>query len=205
MTPDSASTRLPRFAAYLAALPGGLAAYPDCIAKGALIRTTVDDQPGLVSRAAELPRELARLLLDPPLAGEWLPEAHFVALFHAHNDLLGLDEVGVQARSRERNRLLFESPAYRILMAVLSPATLLRFAGKRWENFHRGTRLEVSGASDDGVRAVLRFPRNLFDRLVLLAYGQSFAAALELSGAREPVVHLERVEPESGHFRVVWG
>ena len=43
------------------------------------------------------------------------------------------------------------------------------------------------------------------DRLVLLAFGQSFAAALELSGAHDPVVHIERVEPESALFRVVWG
>jgi hypothetical protein len=202
VTPDS---KLPRFAAYLAGLPGGLAAYPDCLAKGALVRTTIDDRPELVKRVGELPRELGRLMVEPPLAGEWLPEAHFVALFHAHNDMLGLDEVGVLARSRARNRLLFESPAYRILMAVLSPATLLRFSGKRWANFHRGTQLEVSGASDDGVRVVLRFPPRLFDRLVLLAFGQAFAAALELSGAHDPVAHLERVEAESGLFRVVWG
>jgi hypothetical protein len=199
------ATRLPRLAAYLAALPGGLAAYPDCIAKGALVRAAVDHRTDLRGWAAWLPPELGRLLLDLPLAGEWIPEAHFVALFHAQADLLGLDEVAVLARSRERSRRLFESPAYRILMAVLSPVTLLRFSGRRWENFHRGTRLEVGGTSDDGVRVVLRFPPGLFDRLVLLAFGQAFAAALELSGAHDPVAHLERQEAESGHFRLVWG
>lgn len=191
-------------ATYLAGLPGGLASHPGCLAKGALVRSMVDDRPTLLRRAGELPRELGRLIEDPPLAGEWIPEAHFVALFHAVNDLLDLDEAAVLVRSRSVNRALFESPTYRILMAVLSPASLLRFAGKRWENFHRGTQLEVSGVSDDGVRALLRFPGGLFDTLVLLAYGQAFAAALELSGARAPDVRLERVDAGTAHFRMVW-
>lgn len=205
MSPDPIDPRLPRLAAYLAGLPGGLAAHPGCLAKGALVRNVVEDRPELVKRAGELPRELGLLFEEPPLAGEWIPEAHFVALFHAVNDFLELDDAAALARSRLRNRSLFESPTYRILMAVISPASLLRFAGTRWDNFHRGTQLEMGGASDDGVRVVLRFPAGLFDRLMLLAFGEAFAAALELSGARAPEVRLERVEAGSGHYRGTWG
>jgi hypothetical protein len=204
VNPYSIGANLPRMAAYIAGLPGGLSAHPGCLAKGALVRSIVGDRPEIAKRAGELPREVGRLLEEPPLAGEWIPEAHFVALFHAVNDLLELDDAAVLVRARSRNRALFESPAYRILMAVLSPASLLRFAGKRWDNFHRGTFLEMAGTSDDGVRVVVRFPQGLFDRVVLLAFGQAFAAALELSGARSPDVVLEHVEAEAGHYRAVW-
>jgi hypothetical protein len=195
----------PRLEAYLAAVPGGLDGHPQCLAKGALVRNAFEDRPELRGRAGELPHGLGHFLVEPPLAGEWIPEVHFVALFHALNDLLALDDAGVLARARSRNRALFDSPTYRILMAVLSPMSLLRFAGKRWDTFHRGSELEVSGASDDGVRVRVSFPPGLFDPLVLAAFGTAFAAALDLSGARGPLVTLERVDPGAGHFRAVWG
>jgi hypothetical protein len=197
------SPGFPHVEAYLARA-GGLDAHPLCLAKGALVRNAFEDRPELRARAGELPHGLGRLLADPPLAGEWIPEVHFVAFFHAVNDLLGLDDAGALARSRSRNRALFDSPTYRILMAVLSPMSLMRFAGKRWDTFHRGSQLEMSGAADDGVRVVVRFPPGLFDPLVLAAFGTAFAAALELSGGRSPEVKLERVEAGAGHFRAVW-
>jgi len=195
----------PRLEAYVAGLPEGLASHPGCLAKGALVRSAVEDHPELAERAGRLPVEVARLLREPPLAGEWVPEAHFVALHHAVNDLLDLTDTEAVARARARNRALFESTTYRILMAVMSPASLMRFSGKRWENFHRGTVLEMRGASDDGVRVVLSFPPHLFDAGILLAFGQAFAAALELSGAKNPNLLLEDVLPEAAHFRAVWG
>jgi len=194
----------PRVSAYLAGLPGGLDAHPGCLAKGAVVRNLFQDHLELRARAAELPQALGRLLADPPLAGEWIPEVHFVALFHALNDLLGLDDAAVLVRARSRNRTLFEGPTYRILMAVLSPMSLLRFAGKRWSTFHRGTDLVVDGATDDGVRVHVTFPPGLFDPLILSAFGTAFEAALELSGARAPRVRLARVEKGSGHYLAVW-
>lgn len=197
-------TTLPRLDAYLAALPRGLASHPACLAKGALVRNAFEDVPAIASRAAELPPELGQLLREPPLGGEWVPEVHFVALFHAVNDLLGLDPAAATLRARERNRVLFESATYRILMAVFSPATLMRFAGKRWDNFHRGSTLEVAGAADDGVRVVLGYPMALFDAPVLEAFGQSFAAALELSGARNPETQIERMSGMECRYRMIW-
>jgi len=195
---------LPRLASYLAALPGGLDAHPGCLAKGALVRNAFQDHLEVKARAAELPHALTRLLVDPPLAGEWIPEVHFVALFHALNDLLGLDDAAVLVRARSRNRTLFEGPTYRILMAVLSPMSLLRFAGKRWATFHRGSDLVVDGAVDEGVRVRVTFPAGLFDPLILSAFGTAFEAALELSGARAPRVRLDHVEPGIGHYLAVW-
>ena len=103
----------------------------------------------------------------------------FDALVLAVADARGLTAAQLLAWTRARNLRLFRSPAYRILMAVVGPAQLLRFAGARWANWHRGTTLEVDGIADDGVRASVRFPRGLFDRTLLEVYAQAFAAALD--------------------------
>ncbi|MFO0580709.1 MAG: hypothetical protein U0229_00405 [Anaeromyxobacter sp.] len=196
---------LPRVDAYLAGLPAGFASHPGCLAKGAVVRNAFDDVPGLDALAVALPPELAQLVQEPPLAGEWIPEVQFVALVHAIADVLGLDDAAAAARNRARSRTLFDSPTYRILMAVFSPAALVRFSGKRWSNFHRGSTLEVSGASDDGVRFVLDFPTALFDLRALGMFAQAFAAALELSGGRSPDVLIEEAGPTRCRYRAIWG
>ncbi|MFT3915703.1 MAG: hypothetical protein QM704_16780 [Anaeromyxobacteraceae bacterium] len=196
---------LPRVDAYLAGLPDGFASHPGCLAKGAVVRNAYEDVPDHAALADALPPELAPLVREPPLAGEWVPEVQLVALVHGVADVLGLDDAAAAARIRARNRVLFDSPTYRILMAVFSPATLVRFSGKRWNNFHRGSALDVSGVSDDGVRFTLSFPAALFDARVLALYAQAFAAALELSGARSPDVLVEEAGPTRCRYRAVWG
>jgi len=198
---DGAS--LARLERYLAELPGGLDAYPAVQAKGSVVRNVLEGQPA-EALAAAVPPALGRLVLDPPVTSDWVPEAHLGALLHAVADVRGMTDDEVCAWARAQNRALFESPAYRILMAVMSPASLVRFAGGRWENFHRGTRLEVEGASDDGVRVTLEFPPGLFDPFLLRVFGQAFTAALELSHAASPQVIVEWSGPESARYLARW-
>lgn len=196
-------TALPRLERYVADLPGGLDAHPAAQAKGSLVRSVLAGQ-----RVDELlpllPAALRRLAADPPMAGEWVPEVHFGALFHAVADARGLSEKAVCAWSRAQNRALFRSPIYRILMAAISPGSMLRFAGRRWGAFHRGTELEVDGIADDGVRLALSFPARLFDRLLVVAYAEGFAAALEMAGARSPEVLLEELTDTSARYAARW-
>ncbi len=199
----SGETGLARLDRWLAGVPGGLAAYPDVQAKGSILRSVLAGQPTR-ELAARLPPELQRLVLDPPVGSEWVPEVHFAAVLLGVTDVAGMTEDEVLAWARAHNRALFESPAYRILMAVMSPASLVRFAGKRWENWHRGTRLDVAGVSDDGVRATLAFPPGLYDALLLRVFGQAFVAALELSNAAFPTVVVEEAGPESARYLARW-
>jgi hypothetical protein len=198
------STRLERLERYLSGLPGGLAAYPHCLAKGALVRNLLERElvPPLLS---VLPEPLRRLVAEPPMGSEWIPEVHFGALLLAIADAVGRDDADLLLWSRNRNRALFRSRTYKILMAVASPAQLIRFAGARWANWHRGSTLEVEGIGDDGVHFALRFPPGLFDPTLQLVYAESIIAALELANARVPRVEVTSRAPGMARYRAAWG
>lgn len=196
-------TGLQRLDRWLAELPGGLESYPQAQAKGSIVRSLLAGQP-VPDLAARLPAQVGRLATDPPVGSEWVPEVHFAALLLGIADVRGMSDAAVCAWARAHNRALFESPAYRILMEVMAPGALVRFAGKRWENWHRGTRLEVDGVSDDGVRLTLTFPARLYDALLLRVFGEAFAAALELSKATSPQVTIEESDPGSARYLAQW-
>jgi hypothetical protein len=200
----SEAAGLPRFEQYVAGLPEGLASFPECLAKGSVLRSTLLQQP-VEEIAARLPPELRPLVLDPPVDSEWMSEAKFVAIYHAVADVRGYSDADVRTWARDRNRALFRNPAYRILMAVSSPATLIRGAAMRWSNWHRGSLLEVEGILDVGVRAVLRFPPGLFDDLMLASFGEAYVTALELARAAAPVASHELLEPGVARFLLSWG
>ncbi len=170
---------------YLAGLPAGLDSHPEALAKGSLVRNALEDRldPDLLAR---LPPKLGRLASEPPMAGEWVPEVHFVALYLALSD--AMSEAEIYAWARERNRVLFQSSPYRILMEVASPGMLVRSAAQRWANWHRGSQLSVEGVADDGVRVFLRFPDDLFDPVMIRVFGQAFTAALDTANVPSPDV-----------------
>jgi hypothetical protein len=179
----------PSYDRYVAGLPGGLDAFPAAQAKGSLVRSVIEAQPEEVLRS--LPAPVRALALDAPIDSDWVPEAHFAGLVHAVSEgrHYGIHEYCAWVRGC--NRALFSSTLYKILMAVVSPEALLRHAGKRWGNFHRGSTLELDGFADDGARLTLRFPAGLFDELILRGFGEALAAALEAAHARGPVVEIE--------------
>jgi hypothetical protein len=179
----------PSYDRYVNGLPGGLGAHPAAQAKGSIVRSHLEDlSPGLLR---SLPTPLLRLAADPPVDSDWVPETYLCALIHAIAERRRYSEREFLAWIRARNRALFARPLYRLLMTVVSPEALMRHAGRRWGNFHRGSSLELDGYSDDGARFTLSFPEGLFDRAPLLAFGQAFAAALELAGAKDPLVDVE--------------
>jgi hypothetical protein len=179
----------PSFERYVAGLPGGLDAYPGAQAKGSIVRSVIEAQPEDLLRA--LPEPVRALALDPPIDSDWVPEAHFAALVHAVSERRRYGQREYCAWVRSSNRALFASPLYKILMAVVSPEALLRHAGRRWSNFHRGSTLELDGFADDGARLTLRFPAGVFDALILRGFAEALAAALEAAHAKGPVVDVE--------------
>ncbi len=199
----ASGTGLQRVDRWLAGVPGGLDAYPEVQAKGSLVRSALEGQPK-AELLARLPPPLRALVAEPPVGSEWVPEAHLDGLLLAIADVRGMTDDDLCAWTRARNRALFESPAYRILMAVMSPGALVRFAGGRWANWHRGTSLEIEGVADDGVRGTLTFPRGLFDALLLRVFAEAFVAALQLANAAFPVVKIVEAGPESARYLVRW-
>lgn len=194
---------LARMEAYLSSLPGGANAHPECQAKGILVRTLVGDE-ALGPTAAQIPPPFQRLVEDPPMPSEWIPEVHYQALLYALADAAGLDDDAILAGVRERARRMFGLPAYRILMACSSPGALLRGADQRWNYWHRGSTLEVEGIADDGVRVGLRFPRGLFDGLHLRVFAESFLATLDLSEATRPRAEITEARAGYARYKVAW-
>jgi hypothetical protein len=190
--------------AYLAPLPGGLAAYPECQAKGILVRTLIADEAH-AGAAAELPGPIRRLVEEPPMASEWIPEVQYLALAYALADAAGQEDDALLAGVRDRDRHMFELPAYKILMAASSPSSLMRAVDQRWGTFHRGSMLELEGIADDGVRLGLRFPRGLFDGFHLRWFAESFLASLDLSAAVAPRVEIMEARAGYARYKAAWG
>jgi hypothetical protein len=179
----------PSYQQYVASLPGGLEAYPEAQAKGALVRSVLLNQPRGILCA--LPEPVRLWVTDPPLDNDWVSEAAYGALIHAVAEARGWREPEIREWTMERNRNLFSGPLYRTLMRGETPEAMFRHAGLRWANFHRGSTLNFLGFSDDGARVGLAFPKGLFDALLLRAYGAVFCAALQLAHAKTPVAVLE--------------
>ena len=192
----------PGYEKYVASIPGGLDAYPAAQAKGTLVRSALLDQPREVLRA--LPSPVRRWVEDPPLDNDWVSETEYCALVHALGEARRWSEPEILAWSRERNRDLLSGPLYRILMTVATPEALLRHAGIRWANFHRGSTLTFLGFADDGARVGLAFPRRIFDPLMLRCFGEAFRASLEIAHARKPVVLLEEIGDGFARYRAHW-
>lgn len=190
------------FERYVAALPGGLSAYPEARAKGSLFRSFLEEQPASV--LAALPGPMLPLVRDPPLDSDWVPEAHFCGLVHALAEARRYSGRELLAWTRARNRALFSSTLYRLLMSVTSPEGTFRNAPTRWGVFHRGSSLAFDGFADDGARVTLTFPKGLFDGLMLAAFAEAFAAALEAARARDPAVRVEEEGPGFARFLGRW-
>lgn len=201
--PVQGTLKFGRLELYLSSLPGGSSAYPECQAKGILVRTLAAEQ-GIGVASARLPDPFRRLLEELPVGSEWIPEVHYLALIYAVADANGMGDEAILAGVRDRHRRMFESPTYRLLMAGASPGTLLRGAGVRWANWHRGSTLEVEGIADDGVRLALRFPPGLFDGLHLRVFAEAFLAALDVSRARSPRAEIVEAGASLARYRVTW-
>ena len=201
--PVQGTPKLARVEAYLSSLPGGASAYPDCQAKGILVRTLAAEQ-GIGVVSTRLPEPFRSLLEELPVGSEWVPEVHYLALIYVLADANGLGDEAILAGVRDRHRRMFESPTYRLLMAGASPGALVRGAGLRWANWHRGSTLEVEGIADDGVRLALKFPPGIFDGLHLRVFAEAFLAALDVSRARSPRAEIVEGGASLARYRVTW-
>ncbi len=194
--------RFPRLARYLASLPRGLASYPECQAKGAVVRNWTDDLSELHHRP--LPPELLALLTEPPRLSAWYPEVHLWALLQAYADVRGLSDAGFVAWSRDLNTRLLQGPVYRFVAGMLSPSTVLNLSASAFKSFHRGLGFAVAPAEPDGLTVELTFPPRLLDAFCLRGLGTAFEVVLHLGKASKATVDLQTTTETTGRFLVRW-
>jgi hypothetical protein len=197
--------RYPTAHAYLARLPGGVEAYPECRAKASLLRDMGDSRP-IDAAPGDLPRALTDLLDAPPPVSSWIPEVLFnaaaLAMYDQHFG--GTDIAGFEQWVCDFNRKLFAKPLYRILFALVSPRRLLTLAASRWHAFHRGSTLTVSEPDRNVVHLSLQFPEALFAEPMLRAFGGAWRAAVLTAGAHQARSDVLSTTTRRADYAVTW-
>ncbi|HCF57191.1 MAG TPA: hypothetical protein DFS52_04225 [Myxococcales bacterium] len=196
--------RFPRLAAYLRFLPEGLASYPGCQAKGALVRAIIDCEPLADLSDDALPAEVRSLITTPPTNSAWIADAVYFGALLALADYRRMNDARYRAWIHEANWRLFKSPVYRVLLSLTSPGVLLTLCSSTWGTMHRGTTLKVVDSGKGFGVAELTFPERAYDRAVLEAIEVGLLVALEQSNVKAPAVTTAAITTASARFEARW-
>lgn len=202
MTPMPAG-HFPRLAAYLDALPAGLASYPDCQARTSLCVSLVEGMPSPAPRPGQVPEPLARYLARMP-KDLWLPEVHVMAVSLTIADHFEMDDAAYLGWLEEVNRKYFSSLVLRVLMGFVSPTELAPRAPARWSAIHRGSTLTSEVLRPGEGRIELEFPPGLFAPILLQHLTAVFQAAFRHSRAKQAEVSLVDSSPTRGVYEARW-
>jgi len=187
---------------YLASLPGGVAAHPQCEHKGEALAVWLQ-RSAIAGLARRLPPEVAPLV-DPAFAlPAWVSEVHACVLYLALREQFADDDTFV-AHARACNRAVLDTPANRVLFWCASPRALLRASALRWGSLHRGSSIQVRMTGDTSAEVALHFPARLLPEIVLQGNATGFAVALENAGARDVVLRLRDVDTTRALFVGRW-
>ncbi|HEX8795512.1 MAG TPA: hypothetical protein VF765_31395 [Polyangiaceae bacterium] len=193
----------PNIESYLAALPRGLASYPECVHKGEPLGVWLQRSP-LRDVARLVPTAVAPLLDRHRPLPTWVPDVHANVIYMAIRQACFADDAGFLAHARECNRAVLETPTNRLLFWAATPRAILRAASLRWGSLHRGSNIDVRFARDNSAEVVLTFPRFLYPEIVLRGNATGFQAAVENTGARDVEAHLRSMEPTRATFVGRW-
>ena len=188
---------------YLKAIPGGLDAYPDYLAKASAYRTFIEGLPEERLLAA-LPEPLKPLITDPEPVTAWIPEVHSNVVFLTATDAILGSEAAFYAHYEQMNQRLLSGPLYRVLMMVASPSIVVRGAASRWASFHRGVTLKAESQGSNAADVVLAWPKGLFNRVIAEGYTRAFVVALRLAGAKDTTMEVTRFSDTGAEYRGTW-
>jgi hypothetical protein len=191
-------------AAYLAKLPGGADAFPECSVKASLVRTVLNERP--IGSDVPLPASVRTLVDHPPPVSVWVPEVHFnvVMLAILESQFGGRSDQGYLAWVYDQNARVLSTALYRMLFFVVSPERLIVGMQKRWAAFRRGTepRLVTHGPRDVELR--VQSPPHLYGPLNVEGMSHALRAAVECAGAKDARVDGLIASPTEVVFRFRW-
>ena len=192
----------PRTAAYLAALPGGLEAYPRCRVRTVVTREITDQFPQVLESQGIDP-EVRDLLRGSIGGGEWMPDAHGMLVRLLVRDAAFETDADYCRWYFDVAGRIFAKPFYRVLMYVVSPTLVMLGAQKRWAAFREGTTLSAKIERNQG-EIELRFPERLYPELTLRGFGEAFRASVVAARARSAYVDLLEASPDRGRWKIGW-
>jgi hypothetical protein len=192
----------PTVRSYLEGLPRGADSYPDCVAKGAVMRSVLDSL-SFEDCMHRVPPAVAELLRHPPPVTSWVSEVHAVCVLMLARDRHFATDEAFLGWVKERNQALLHGPMYRVLMMVLSPSILVHGAERRWSAFHRGTKLRVEMMGSHAEARFL-FPVGMWNALMIRALSIVLEVVLEGSGAKNVRMGLTALGPGTASVVASW-
>ncbi len=169
---------LPRVAAYLDRLPGGIVAFPEAEVKYSVVATWLEGQDS-ASLVDCLPGAVHPLLQRGFPVTRWISEVHATTIYLGLRERFFSSDDAFVADALQRNRALLDKPMYRILLRLLSRSRAAKGASVAYTQMHRGTELIVI-AKDDYWEVTLEHPPHLVPPLLGRCYATAMRAALEV-------------------------
>jgi hypothetical protein len=194
---------LPLLESYLAVLPGGADAHPQCQVKASIVRNALETKP--IGADLPLPAGIRALVDTPPPISAWVPEVHFNALMLVIRDAhFEGDAEPFRAWMFEQSRRLLGAPIYRVLFLVMSPERLLVGLEKRWGAFRKGTDASSVEIGPNVVELRLRAPPHLYTAAACESMRATLRAAVTCAGAADAEVDATVKSPTEVAYRVRW-
>ncbi len=188
---------------YLASVPGGIDAYPECLHKGEPLGVWLERCP-LGGLSERIPAQAAELLKRRGALPTWVPEVHAAVLYLAIREAHFPDDEAFLVHARACNRAVLETPVNRIVFWVASPRAILRGGSVRWGSFHKGSSIDVRSRGDQSAELTLTFPPHLLPEIVVRGNGEGFRCALEYAGARDVALNVRVLDPTRALFEAQW-
>lgn len=113
------------------------------------------------------------------------------------------DDASYLAWSFKVSGEVFEKPAYRMLMYVLSPTLVAMGAARRWHTFRRGSDLDARVDKGSGT-LVVTFPEHLYPEIVQRSFGETFRAALTAAKAKQLSVTVTETSATKATYQIRW-
>ena len=193
----------PRTSKYIASLPQGLDSHSQCRINNDVYAKLTTRYPTLCQ--GDIPPEI-----NEALSGEgWSNEVCGVAVIYMLRDAVFESDEQLIQWGYDNSAELFDRPAYRMFMRLLSPSLVVLGASKRWQAFRTGTNLKAQPVKKmpDGrseTQSVLTAPPGVYGELVLRQFAASFKAALDLCRADDVTSEYLRSEGNEHYFRATW-
>jgi serine/threonine protein kinase len=202
LTVDSSSSRgllsSERLSSYLGTLPRGLDSHPQCTMHGAPLRFVLARHP--LRGEKDLPEHVLASLDDYDRAD---PEDPWISEVHARVLLAALYDRHIRS-ARAWDALWFAIARSRFIKHFLGFTAMgdgRMLAGslaRMWNDFHRGTKLELT-PTDDGLALVLGYPNGLLDPLAHAEALQLVSAGLQMCGHDR--VEISAIESDARRMR----
>lgn len=190
-------------ARYLARLPGGIEAYPECVVRAPVLRTFSESRSLRGFRWNDVHSKVARVLRTALSPNDWVSDVTSTATVLAIADHHRMSDDELREWFRQENTRLLNSPKFAPLLSLASPELLIRSSATAWGVIRRGTGFGAR-IREGGADVTLTFPPFMHPEEVLLGLGHGMCSAFSMSRAQHCTMQIVRSTPRSCVYGLDW-